>query len=168
MGQYTLVPSPVSSTLPCRVLTTDVDSQHTPWQRGLTARGRVTDTCVAGMTVARGGPGMSTKTQKTNGLNATAATLRPLADRVVARALAREEMTKSGIMLPDTAKEKPMRATVVAVGEGRRAEDGTRIPLDVQAGDQILFAKYGRTEFRLDEEELLILSEKDILAVVAS
>ena len=105
---------------------------------------------------------------KTNGLNATAATLRPLADRVVAKAVAREEMTKSGIMLPDTAKEKPMRATVVAVGEGRRDEDGTRIPLDVQAGDQILFAKYGGTEFKLDDEELLILSEKDILAVVAA
>ena len=86
----------------------------------------------------------------------------------VAKAVAREEMTKSGIMLPDTAKEKQMRATVVAVGEGRRAEDGTRIPLDVRAGDQILFAKYGGTEFTLDEEELLILSEKDILAVVAS
>ena len=111
---------------------------------------------------------MSTKTRKTNGLNATAAALRPLADRVVAKAVPRDEMTKSGIMLPDTAKEKPMRATVVAVGEGRRAEDGTRIPLDVRAGDQILFAKYGGTEFTLDEEELLILSEKDILAVVAS
>jgi chaperonin GroES len=111
---------------------------------------------------------MATKGHKTNGLNATAATLRPLADRVVAKAVAREEMTKSGIMLPDTAKEKPMRATVVAVGEGRRAEDGARIPLDVQTGDQILFAKYGGTEFTLDEEELLILSEKDILAVVAS
>ena len=105
---------------------------------------------------------------KTNGLNATAATLRPLADRVVAKAVAREEMTKSGIMLPDTAKEKPMRAMVVAVGEGRRAEDGTRIPLEVRTGDQILFAKYGGTEFTLNEEELLILSEKDILAVVAS
>jgi chaperonin GroES len=111
---------------------------------------------------------LGTKARKTNGLNATAATLRPLADRVVAKAVAREEMTKSGIMLPDTAKEKPMRATVVAVGEGRRSEDGTRIPLDVRAGDQILFAKYGGTEFTLDEEELLILSEKDILAVVAS
>ena len=105
---------------------------------------------------------------KTNGASATAATLRPLADRVVAKAVAREEMTKSGIMLPDTAKEKPMRATVVAAGEGRRSEDGTRIPLDVRAGDQILFAKYAGTEFTLDEEELLILSEKDILAVVAS
>ena len=111
---------------------------------------------------------MGTKADQSNGLNATAVTLRPLADRVVAKAVAREEMTKSGIVLPDTAKEKPMRAMVVAVGEGRRAEDGTRIPLDVQAGDQILFAKYGGTEFTLDEEELLILSEKDILAVVAS
>ena len=111
---------------------------------------------------------MATKARKTNGLNAATATLRPLADRVVAKAVAREEMTKSGIVLPDTAKEKPMRATVVAVGEGRRSEDGTRIPLDVRAGDQILFAKYGGTEFTLDEEELLILSEKDILAVVAS
>ena len=105
---------------------------------------------------------------KTNGLNATTATLRPLADRVVARALAREEMTKSGIMLPDTVKEKPMRGTVVAAGEGRRTEDGARIPLEVQVGDQILFTKYGGTEFTLDDEDLLVLSEKDILAVVTS
>lgn len=104
----------------------------------------------------------------TNGLNATAAALRPLADRVVAKPLAREEMTKSGIMLPDTAKEKPMRGTVIAVGQGRRDDDGDRIPMDVQVGDQILFAKYGGSEFTLDEEELLILSEKDILAVVSS
>ena len=110
---------------------------------------------------------MGTKT-KTNGLNATGAALRPLADRVVAKALAREEMTKSGILLPDTVKEKPMRGTVVAVGEGRRTEDGTRIALEVQPGDQVLFTKYGGTEFTLDEEELLILSEKDILAVVSS
>jgi chaperonin GroES len=105
---------------------------------------------------------------KTNGASATAATLRPLADRVVARPLGREEMTKSGIMLPDTAKEKPMRGTVVAVGEGRRNDDGVRVPLEVQVGDEILFAKYGGTEFKLDDEELLILSEKDILAVVSS
>lgn len=77
-------------------------------------------------------------------------------------------MTTSGILLPDTINDKPMRATVVAVGEGCRADDGTRIPLEVQAGDQILFAKYGGTEFTLNEEELLILSEKDTLAVVAS
>ena len=110
----------------------------------------------------------TTKGAKTNGLNATAATLRPLADRVVAKPLAREELTKSGIMLPDTAKEKPMRGTVIAVGQGRRDDDGDRIPMDVQVGDQILFAKYGGSEFTLDEEEVLILSERDILAVVAS
>jgi chaperonin GroES len=98
----------------------------------------------------------------------TTATLQPLADRVVARAIARDATTASGIMLPDTIKDKPMRATVVAVGAGRRTEDGTRIPLEVQAGDEILFAKYGGTEFTLDGEDLLILSEKDILAVTTA
>jgi chaperonin GroES len=114
---------------------------------------------------------MGTKAQMsatTNGVSGAAATLRPLADRVVARPLGREEMTKSGIMLPDTAKEKPMRGTVVAAGEGRRDDDGARIPLEVQVGDEILFAKYAGTEFKLDDEELLILAEKDILAVVSS
>jgi chaperonin GroES len=114
---------------------------------------------------------MGTKTMmgaRTNGLNATAATLRPLADRVVAKPMAREEMTKSGIVIPDTAKEKPMRGTVIATGEGRRTDDGVRIPLEVQVGDQILFTKYGGAEFTLDGEELLILAEKDVLAVVAS
>ncbi len=110
----------------------------------------------------------TTMDAKTNGLNATAATLRPLADRVVAKPLAREEMTKSGIMLPDTAKEKPMRGTVIAAGEGRRTDDGVRIPLEVHVGDQILFTKYGGAEFTLDDEEFLILAEKDILAVVVS
>jgi chaperonin GroES len=107
-------------------------------------------------------------TTATHGLNATAATLRPLADRVVAKALAREETTTSGIVIPDTAKEKPQRGTVIATGEGRRTDEGGRVPLDVQVGDQILFAKYGGTEFTLDDEELLILAEKDILAVIAS
>ena len=114
---------------------------------------------------------MSTKAtmgSTTNGARATAATLRPLADRVVARPLGREEMTKSGIMLPDTAKEKPMRGTVIAVGQGRRDDDGERIAMEVVVGDQILFTKYAGAELTLDEEELLILSEKDILAVVAS
>jgi chaperonin GroES len=105
---------------------------------------------------------------KTNGASAATSTLRPLADRVVARRLDREEMTKSGIMLPDTAKEKPIRGTVVAVGEGRRNDDGVRVPLEVKAGDEIIFAKYAGTEFKLDEEELLILAEKDILAVVTA
>src|SRR3712207_4846025 len=102
-----------------------------------------------------------------NGATATATNLRPLGDRVVVRPLGREETTKSGIVLPDTAKEKPQRGTVIAAGEGRRDEDGDRIPLDVAVGDQVLFAKYAGTEFKLDDEELLILSEKDILAVVS-
>ena len=92
--------------------------------------------------------------------------LQPLGDRVVIKPTAREEMTKSGIVLPDTAKEKPQRGTVLAVGEGRRDEDGDRIPMDVQAGDAVLFAKYAGTEFKLEDEDLLILSEKDVLAVV--
>jgi chaperonin GroES len=104
---------------------------------------------------------------KSNGLHATAATLRPLADRVVATPQAREGMTTSGIVLPDTLKEKPMRGTVVAVGEGRYRDDGARIPLDVQVGDQILFAKYAGTEVTHADEKLLIIAEQDILAVVA-
>jgi chaperonin GroES len=94
------------------------------------------------------------------------ATLKPLADRVVIKPLGREEVTKSGIVLPDTAKEKPQRGTIIAAGEGRRDDDGDRVPLDVKVGDEVLFAKYAGTEFKLDDEELLILAEKDILAVV--
>ena len=105
------------------------------------------------------------KTQS-NGIE-VAAKLRPLADRVVVRPSGREETTKSGIVIPDTVKEKPQRGTIVAVGEGRRDEDGKRIPMDVSAGNEVLFAKYSGTEFRLDEEDLLILYEKDILAIVA-
>jgi chaperonin GroES len=113
---------------------------------------------------------METKTRdpKANGTAATAVQLRPLADRVVVRPMGREEMTKSGIVLPDTAKEKPMRGTVTAAGAGRYADDGKRLPLDVRVGDEVLFAKYAGTEFKLDDEDLLILSEKDVLAVVAS
>jgi chaperonin GroES len=103
---------------------------------------------------------------ETNGATATAVKLTPLGDRVVVRPLGRDETTKSGIVLPDTVKEKPQRGTVIAAGQGRRDDDGDRIPLDVQVGDQVLFAKYSGTDFKLEEEELLILSEKDILAVV--
>ncbi len=78
----------------------------------------------------------------------------------------RDEVTKSGIVLPDTAKEKPQRGEVVAVGKGRFDEDGDRIPMEVSAGDKVLFAKYAGTEFKLDDDEFLILSEKDILAIV--
>ena len=97
---------------------------------------------------------------------ATATKLKPLGDRLVIKPASREETTKSGIVLPDTAKEKPQRGTVIAVGEGRRDEDGDRIPMDVKVGDEVLFAKYAGTEFKLDDEELLILSEKDVLAVL--
>ena len=95
-----------------------------------------------------------------------AAKLRPLGDRVVVRPSDREETTKSGIVIPDTAKEKPQRGNVIAIGEGRRDEDGDRIPMDVSVGDTVLFAKYAGTEFKFEEEEYLILSEKDILAKV--
>lgn len=93
-------------------------------------------------------------------------TMQPLGDRLVVKPLGREETTKSGIVLPDTAKEKPMRGTVLAVGAGRRDDDGERIPMDVETGDQVLFAKYAGTDFKVDEQELLILSEKDVLAII--
>jgi chaperonin GroES len=92
--------------------------------------------------------------------------LRPLGDRVVIRPLAREEVTKSGIVLPDTAKEKPQQGEVLAVGPGRILDSGERVNMDVKDGDRVLFAKYAGTEFKLEEEELLILSEKDILAIM--
>ena len=92
--------------------------------------------------------------------------LKPLGSRVVIKALEREEITKSGIVLPDTAKEKPQQGEILAVGPGRILDSGERIKMDVADGDKVLFAKYAGTEFKLEEEELLILSEKDILAVL--
>lgn len=93
--------------------------------------------------------------------------LRPLGDRVVIKAIEREERTKSGIVLPDTAKEKPQEGLVEAVGNGRFIEaTGKREPLDVKVGDRVVYAKYAGSEVKLDETEYLILSEKDILAVV--
>ena len=92
--------------------------------------------------------------------------LRPLGDRVLVKPIGREETTKSGIVLPDTAKEKPQRGTVVAVGAGRLDDDGDRILVDLKVGEEVLFAKYAGTEFKLEEEEFLILAEKDILAVI--
>lgn len=94
--------------------------------------------------------------------------LRPLGDRVVVKPLSREEVTKSGIVLPDTAKEKPQEGSVVAVGPGRVLDNGQRVPMELKDGDRVLFAKYAGTEFKRDEDELLILSERDILAVVTS
>ncbi len=92
--------------------------------------------------------------------------LKPLGDRVVVKPLSREEVTKSGIVLPDTAKEKPQEGTVIAVGSGRVLDNGQRLTVELKEGDRVLFAKYAGTEFKRNEEELLILSEKDILAVV--
>ena len=93
--------------------------------------------------------------------------LRPLGDRVVIQPSAREEMTKSGIVLPDTAKEKPQEGTILAAGPGRILEDGKREAMDVKTGDKVLYAKYAGTEFKLEGEDLLIVSQKDILAIVA-
>lgn len=95
-----------------------------------------------------------------------ATNLRPLADRVVIKPLEREETTKSGLFLPETAKEKPQQGEIVAVGPGRRDEDGDYIPMDVKVGDRVLFAKYAGTEIKLDDETVLILKETDILGVV--
>ncbi len=89
--------------------------------------------------------------------------LTPLGDRVVVRQIEAEEVTASGIVLPDTAQEKPLRGTVLAVGEGRW-ENGTRVPLDVAAGDEVIYSKYGGTDVTVDGEDLLILRESDILA----
>ena len=93
--------------------------------------------------------------------------LRPLADRVLVRPLEREEVTKSGIVLPDTAKEKPQEGVVEAVGNGRLNEQtGKREPVDVSVGDRVIYSKYAGNEVKVDEEDYLILGEKDILAVV--
>ncbi|HET9521009.1 MAG TPA: co-chaperone GroES [Candidatus Limnocylindrales bacterium] len=97
---------------------------------------------------------------------ASATKLRPLGDRVVIQPSAREEMTKSGIVLPDTAKEKPQEGTIVAAGPGRILEDGKREAMDAKKGDKVLYAKYAGTEFKVDGEDLLIVSQKDILAIV--
>lgn len=92
--------------------------------------------------------------------------IRPLGDRVVIKVLASEEKTQSGIVLPDTAKERPQEGEVVAVGPGRISNDGQKIPMEVAVGDRVIFAKYAGTEIKLDGEEYLILNEYDLLAVV--
>src|SRR5947209_2862657 len=94
--------------------------------------------------------------------------LRPLGDRVVVKPVEKEEMTKSGIVLPDTAKEKPQEGIVEAVGTGRILDNGTKEPMELKVGDKVLYAKYAGNEFKLDEIEYLIVSEKDVLAVLAN
>ncbi len=90
--------------------------------------------------------------------------LQPLADRLVVKPIEREEVTKGGIVLPDTAREKPQEGEVVAVGPGRLSEDGKRIAMDVKVGDIVIYAKYGGIDYKLDDEDVLILRESDILA----
>lgn len=90
--------------------------------------------------------------------------IEPLQDRVVVKPTEKDEVTRSGIIIPDTAKEKPQEGEIVAVGPGRMTEDGKRIALDIKKGDKVLYSKYAGTEIKLDEEEYLILRESDILA----
>ena len=92
--------------------------------------------------------------------------LKPLGDRVVIKVLTQEEKTKGGIVLPDTAKEKPQEGEVVAVGSGRVLENGQKLPLEVKVGERVIFSKYAGTEVKIEDEEYLILSERDNLAVV--
>ncbi len=93
-----------------------------------------------------------------------AVNLKPLADRVIVKPSEKEEMTKSGIYLPDTVKEKPQEGEVLAVGPGRLSDDGKRLALDVKVGDIVVYAKYGGTEIKIDDTEYVILRESDILA----
>ncbi len=92
--------------------------------------------------------------------------LKPLGDRLIVRAIEEEETTASGLVLPDTAKEKPQKGKVLAVGDGRIDDDGKRIALDVSEGDEVLYSKYGGTEIKADGEDLLVLRESDVLAKV--
>ncbi|HEY8347594.1 MAG TPA: co-chaperone GroES [Symbiobacteriaceae bacterium] len=96
----------------------------------------------------------------------SSANIKPLADRVLVRPQEREERTKGGIVLPDTAKEKPQMGKVLAVGPGRLLESGQRVAMEVKEGDTILFSKYAGTEIKVDGEELLLINERDILAIV--
>jgi chaperonin GroES len=97
---------------------------------------------------------------------ATKVVLKPLEDRVVVKASEAEQTTASGLVIPDTAKEKPQEGTVIAVGPGRISDQGERIPLDVKEGDVVVYSKYGGTEFKVSGEEYLILSARDILAIL--
>jgi chaperonin GroES len=95
------------------------------------------------------------------------AKLKPLADRVLVKPMSEEEVTKGGIILPDTAKEKPQRGEIIAVGPGRLDEEGKRIAMELKKGDKVLYAKYAGTEVKIDDDEYLILRESDILAKFA-
>ena len=92
--------------------------------------------------------------------------LKPLGDRLIVKAVEEEETTASGIVLPDTAKEKPQKGKVLAVGDGKLDDNGQRVPLDVSEGDEVLYSKYGGTEVKYAGEEYLVLSARDVLAVI--
>ena len=100
--------------------------------------------------------------------SATATKLRPMGDRVVIKPAAREETTRSGIVLPDTASEKPQEGSVLSVGPGRMLDSGKRVDMEVKSGDSVLFAKYAGTEVKLDGEEYLVIRESDLLAIVTN
>jgi chaperonin GroES len=102
--------------------------------------------------------------QNTERRKAMAVKLQPLGDRVLVKPTEKEEKTKSGIYLPDTAKEKPQEGEILAVGPGKMTDDGKRIPMDLKVGDRVIYAKYGGTEIKIDNEEMMILRESDILA----
>lgn len=93
-----------------------------------------------------------------------AAKIKPLGDRVVIKPLPKEEVSKGGIVLPDTAKEKPQEGKIIAVGPGKLSEDGKRMVMEVKVGDKVIYSKYAGTEFKLDDEEVVIMRESDILA----
>ena len=97
-----------------------------------------------------------------------AVTLRPLGDRVVVKPKAKDEMTSSGIVLPDTASDKPQEGSVVSVGPGRVLDNGKRVEMEVKAGDKVLFAKYAGSEVKLDSEDYLVIRESDLLAIVTN
>jgi chaperonin GroES len=92
--------------------------------------------------------------------------IRPLHDRLIVKRLEEEEKTKGGIIIPDTAKEKPIEGKVIAVGDGRIKKDGTKMPLEVKKGDRVLYAKYGGTEVKIDGEDYLMMKEDDVLAII--
>jgi chaperonin GroES len=94
--------------------------------------------------------------------------VRPLHDRLIIQTMKEEEITKGGIIIPDTAKEKPVEGKVIAVGAGRIKKDGTKIPLEIKKGDLVLYAKYGGTEIKMDGEDYLVMKEDDILAIIES
>jgi len=98
---------------------------------------------------------------------ASSVKLRPLGDRVVIRPLEKEEVSKSGLVIPDTAKEKPQEGEVMAIGSGRVLEDGKRLPMELKVGQKVLYAKYAGTEYKHDDEEWLVLREADVLAIVS-